>query len=345
MIKQILVISGIIAILMFSGCDFLKKDEPEIKEIQAKGATYIETSKVIKKDIYSYIKYAGKLEAVNIVDVVPNLSGVVEKILIKEGDFVEKGKLLAILDSTQVKQAKIQYDNIKKTYERMSVLKNKGSLEQSKFDGVETGYKAAKSGYEFLLKHTNIHAPISGIVSYISVKESETFSPAAPTAIGKPCLLRLIDLDKMKAKINVSDKNINLIKLKQRVIIGVDSNPEEEFYGKISFISPQADMMSGTFSCEIEVNNKEHFLKHFQFARIKILTDVSPNTLVIPQNALIKSDIVFVVENDLTQKRIVTTGIQNEYEIEILSGISENEIIAVKGNVGLKDNLSVQSIK
>jgi RND family efflux transporter MFP subunit len=227
----------------------------------------------------------------------------------------------------------------------MKELKNKGSLEQSKFDEVETGYNAAKTGYDFLLKHTNVRAPISGIVSYISVKENETFSPAAPTALGKPCLFRLINLDKMEAKINVSDKDITRIKTGQKVIVETDSNPEEEFSGKISFISPQADMMSGTFICEIEITNREHLLKHYQFARIKILTNISKNTLVIPQNALIKSGIVFVVENDIIKKRIVTTGIQNEYEIEVLSGISENEVIAIRGNVGLKDKLPVQSIK
>ena len=344
MFKKSLIILSAIAILMSFGCNS-KNEKTDEEKITGKGAVYVETAKVIKKNMYSYIEYAGKLEAVNIVDVVPNISAVVEYIPVKEGDFVKKGELLAVLDSTQFKQAKLQYENIKKTYERMKELKEKGSLEQSKFDEVETGYKAAKTGYEFLLKHTNVHAPISGIISYISVKENETFSPAAPTALGKPCLFRLINLDKMEAKINISDKDVTLIRVGQKVVVQTDSNPEEEFSGKISFISPQADMMSGTFLCEIEIDNREHLLKHFQFARIKILTYISQNTLVIPQNALIDSDIVFVIENEVTQQRKVTTGIQNEYEIEILSGITENEIVAIRGNVGLKDNLPVQSVK
>ena len=344
MFKKILLILTAITILISFGCSS-KKENTDEEKITGKGAVYVETAKVIKKDIYSYIEYAGKLEAVNIVDVVPNISAIVEDILVKEGDFVEKGKLLAILDSTQLKQAQLKFENVKKTYARMKELKNKGSLEQSKFDEVETGYKAAKTGYEFLLKHTNVRAPISGIISYISVKENETFSPAAPTVLGKPCLFRLINLDKMKAKINVSDKDITYIKIGQRVLIKIDSNPDDEFIGKVSFVSPQADRLSGTFLCKIEINNKEHLLKHLQFARIKILTNISKNTLVIPQNALINSDIVFVIENNIAQKRTVTTGIQNEYEIEILSGISENEVVAIRGNVGLKDNLPVQSIK
>ena len=344
MLKRTLLIITAITILVCFGCSS-KKENTDDEKITGKGAVYVETAKVIKKDMYSYIEYAGKLEAVNIVDIVPNISAVVEDILVKEGAFVKEGDLLAILDSTQFKQAKLQFENIKKTYERMNELKNKGSLEQSKFDEIETGYKAAKTGYEFLLKHTNVRAPISGIISYISVKENETFSPAAPTALGKPCLFRLINLDKIKAKIYVSDKDITSIKLGQNIIIETDSNPEEKISGKISFVSPQADMMSGTFLCEIKIDNKEHLLKHFQFARIKVLTDISRNTLVIPQNAVINSNIVFVIENRVTQERTVTTGIQNEYEIEILSGISENEIVAVRGNTGLKDNLPVQSIK
>jgi RND family efflux transporter MFP subunit len=344
MLKRTLLIITAMGLLISFGCNSRKEDTDE-KEITGKGAVYIETAKVIKKDIYSYIEYAGQLEAVKIVDVVPNISAVVETILVKEGDFVKEDELLAVMDSTQLKQAKLQFENLKKTYERMEELKNKGSLEQSKFDEVETGYKIAKTGFEFLQKHTNVRAPISGIISYISVKENETFSPAAPTALGKPCLFRLINLHKMKANINISDKDITSIKVGQKVIVETDSNPEEEFFGKISFVSPQADRMAGTFLCEIEVNNNEHLLKHFQFARIKILTDVSANTLVIPQNALVNSEIVFVIENDIAQERTVATGIQNEYEIEILSGISENEIVAIKGNIGMKDNLPVQSIK
>ncbi|MCK4979755.1 MAG: efflux RND transporter periplasmic adaptor subunit, partial [Candidatus Delongbacteria bacterium] len=120
-----------------------------------------------------------------------------------------------------------------------------------------------------------------------------------------------------------------------KAIITVD-NSEENFIGIVSYVSPEAEMMSGTFSIEITINNDSNLLKHNQFARISLITQSSSNTIVIPQKSVLKSSYVFVAANGIAEKRKITLGIGNEYEIEIMTGIAEGEEVIVSGNIGLQ---------
>ena len=154
-------------------------------------------------------------------------------------------------------------------------------------------------------------------------------------------LLRMMNLDEIKAKIQVSDVDINNIKKGQKVILKVNSS-DEEFTGRISFISPEADMMSGTFNVEIAVKNRDNILKHNQFARIKVLTKTSENTIIVPQQAILDANHIFIIENDKAVKKYVTLGLENEYEIEIKEGLQDGETVIIRGNIGLSEGDKVE---
>jgi len=102
--------------------------------------------------------------------------------------------------------------------------------------------------------------------------------------------------------------------------------------------------MSGTFACEITVNNSENKLKPNQFARVKIVLAEEKDALVVPQSAIVKDNTVFIVKNNKAEKRIVNLGIQNENEVQILSGINEREIVITNGNIAIENGTIVETI-
>ncbi len=326
MYRKIFILISLV-LLILVGC----QDKEVVKEDNGfSGKRNVKTVAARMGEINTYLKYSGKIEAETIANASPSMSGKVEKLFVKEGDHVKVGDLLVKLDETQLEQTRIQFENAEQNYLRMQKLLESDAIDKQTFDEVKTGYNIVKSTYEFMLDNIEMKAPISGIVTYIYKKEGEKFD-----SMMDPFLIRIVNSSKFKAKLQVSDKDINKLKKGQKAIVTID-NSDEEFYGLVSYVSPEAEMMSGTFPIEISINNDSNLLKHNQFARIDLITQSSSNTIIIPQESVLKSSYVFVAANGIAEKREVTLGIGNEEEIEIKSGITKGEEVIISGNIGLQ---------
>jgi len=332
-----------LAFIFSVGCNKRENVKDENTVINFEHSTYVKVTSAERKNIINYLEFSGVFFSETSADIAPDLSGKVLKYYVTKGDFVQENDLLAIMDSTQYVQAKIQYENAKKSYQRMLELKKKGSIDEQTFDQVETGYKAAKTAYRFMEKNKEIRAPFSGYITAKLKNEGEVFSQMAMGPTG-PAILRLVNIESLKLRIQIPDKDLPQIQKGQKAIISTDSYPEREFIGKVSFVSQEADMMSGTFACEITVNNSENKLKPNQFARVKIVLAEEKDALVVPQSAIVKDNTVFIVKNNKAEKRIVNLGIQNENEVQILSGINEREIVITNGNIAIENGTIVEII-
>jgi len=326
--KKYLVILGLSLLALFACQPKLKED---VKEEIVFGERYVEVAEVLQKDVSSYLNFSGKIKADGSVSVSPSISGTIIEMLVDTGDYVKKGRILARLESTQLDQAEIQYDNLKKNYERMSELRKSDSVNQQSFDEVKTAYLAAKSGYEFMKKNTEVRAPVNGIISKLYADENEYFD-----MMMDPYLLRIMNQDEIKVEFQVSDIDVAELKKGMKVVVTVDTYKNELFPATLVFVSPEADMMSGSYSCEASLNPTDLKLRNMQFARIKVLTETSQNTLSLPPNAVIDNEYVFVAENGKSRKAEVKLGLVNPEEIEVLSGVSSGELVIVKGNSGMK---------
>ncbi len=335
--KTILLIITLI-ILSLSACS--QKQESELETIAA-GKNYVEVTEVEIKDIEETLTYSGTLEAAKAAFIGPELSMKIKDLLVDEGDVVTKGQLLAVMDNTQLKQAEAQFDVANKSYERMKTLKNSGSVDKQTFDQIESAYKTAQSAYEFIKNNTQIVAPFDGIITLRTKEEGESFSPMLPGAHGDPALFRIVNLDMLNMNLNISDVDINRVKKGQKAYIFVDSEPGKAFVGTVSFVSPEADIMSGTFPCEITISNKDHVLKPNQYAVTDIVIHTSHKTLVIPKEALIDEGIVVVVKNSVALKKNIETGLSNEKEIEVISGLHGGDLVIINGAIGLADESNV----
>lgn len=332
MYRKIFILISLV-LLILVGCQD-KEVEKEESGFSGKRNVKVVTAKI--GEINEYLKYSGKVEAVTIANASPSMSGKIEKLFVKEGDSVEVDDLLVKLDQTQLEQTRIQFENAEKNYLRMQKLLESDAIDKQTFDEVETGYNIVKTSYEFMLDNIEMKAPISGIVTYIYKKEGEKFD-----SMMDPFLIRIVNSNKFKAKLQVSDKDINLLKQGQKAIITVD-NTEDKFMGYVSYVSPEAEMMSGTFPIEISINNDSNLLRHNQFARIDLITKSVSNTIVIPQESILRSSYVYVADNGIAKEREVQLGIGNEYEIEILNGIADGEKVIISGNIGLQDGDKIE---
>lgn len=336
MLKKTIIVS-LIMILSITACS--KKTEENSENGTFTDSRNVKTVTAELKSISSYIEFSGKLEANETANLSPALSGRVEHIIVEEGNTVQKDDLLLKLDETQLNQAKTQFANAEKNYQRMQELMNTGSIDAATFDEIKTAYKLAETNLKYLTDNTYIRAPINGTITSIYKKEGESYD-----SMMDPYLIRMVNLNQIKAKFQVSDADIDLVKIDQEVILNVNSC-EQYFSGKVIFISPEADPLSGTFQVESSVTNQDNLLRNNQFARIKLLLKTSPDTIVLPQTALLNENLVFTVEAGKADLNSVEKGIENEYFIEILSGIHAGDIVITEGNVGLSEGDKVAIIE
>ncbi|MCK4359526.1 MAG: efflux RND transporter periplasmic adaptor subunit [Candidatus Cloacimonetes bacterium] len=321
------------SLIILTACS--KKEEAK-SEVEFTGKNYVKVALAEQKNIEEFLLFTGQLQAVQEAYIGSGMSLRIKDILVEEGDIVNESDLLLLMDDAQLKQAEAQFVSAEKDYNRMKALKEKGSISDQAFDQVEAGYKTAKAGYEFLKNNTEIRAPFSGIISAKFKKSGEEFTPMMGGAI-----LKLININELKIKVCISDKDINLIKKGQKAKVSVDTYPDETFIGIVNYVSPEADKMSGTFPCEILIDNKNGRLKPGQYGKVKIIIAERKSAVVLPQNAVVNDNEIFVVENGRAIKRTVILGLQNEGEIEVVKGILAGDTIVISGNVGLKDGALV----
>ncbi len=330
----------LVNVLIFSFIACQKKKEKRVV-YKENHAVLVSVTTVNKKTLMKTIDFSGTVFSKNSANIAPSVSGNIAKVLVKEGDYVHKNQLVAIMDNPQYFQAKAQFESAKKSFERMSDLKEKGSIPLESFDKVEAGYKAAKAGYEFMAKNYEIRSPISGFVVKKYKNSGELYSMMA-MGPGGPAILRVVNTNFMRVKFDVSDRDISKLKIGQKALVFVDSFPNKSFVGKLVYISKEADLLSGKFSCELLVKNPKNELKSNQFARISLVLKEKNGVLVIPKDAfLMDKDAVFVVKNNVAKRKNVVVGLKTKKELEVVSGLNANDVVIVNGNVGLLDNSKV----
>ena len=196
----------------------------------------------------------------------------------------------------------------------------------------EIGLENAKDD----LMKTEILAPFGGTVVDIGVKEKDelsSFDYSSKTAV------HLVDTRTVKMEGVVDEIDIYQVEVGQEVSVVVDAMPDEEFSGKVTFISPFGTEAAGVveFAVTIELDPTEIELKGGLTATADIVVQKSEDVLLIPYQAVKESpegwwvEVVVDEATGETEKRQVVLGTYNEYFYEVISGLDEGEKVIVEG--------------
>ena len=190
-----------------------------------------------------------------------------------------------------------------------------------------------------------IKSPITGIVSKRYLDLGGKASPAAP-------LFDIVDMETVKAVINVLESDLSEISLKDKALVQVDMLAEP-MSGEISLISPVIERSKRAAKVEVTIDNTKMNMKPGMFAKVRIPTEVNDNAILVPSSAVIINNQeatgdVIVVENGIIKHRQVQLGLAKEDVIEITNGLIEGELVVNVGQQSLKEGEKVavvQSVK
>ncbi len=185
----------------------------------------------------------------------------------------------------------------------------------------------------FKYKPSPVLSPIAGVVGRVYPDKGETVSPSVPIA-------EILNMDTVKVKVNVGERDLPKIKESQICQVKIDAYPDETFEGKVITVSPVVDTSSRTALIELEIPNQDYRLKPGMFARIWIIVKEQPSVLCISRDAVLREDsstfAMVADKNNKIHKRKITLGIAENNKLEVLEGLTENEVVITLGKERLK---------
>lgn len=294
------------------------------------------------------LSYSGTAKANREANLGTAIPGRVEKIYFNEGDNVHKGELIAELSSELYLQALVERNTLEKDYERVSRLREKGSISQQDFDHVKAKYEASKAKTQMMRKNTEIRAPFSGTIVDYMVNEGENFlfSPSLKAGYSMTSgVVKLMQLDILKVEIDVNEKDIAKIKENQKAEIFFDAYPEKKYGGKITKIEPILSTMTRTAKAEITIKNSDHLIKPGMYAKVNLILP-EQDAIFVPLEAIYRqtgtgNDFVFEIKNNQAH-RIAVTRLYTINDQVAVSGIKKGITIAVGGKNKLNEASKVE---
>ncbi len=303
----------------------------------------IDVAVVAQRDIADYIETNGTLEAENDVDIVARIGGPVVELKGEEGMFVREGDLLARIDpepaEAQLELLRVTLEEARLALERANATLASGILSQEAYDQAVSRHETAKAqirSQEIQLEYTEIRAPFSGQIVERAIKFAENISV-------NQRLFRLSDFDPLLCPIQVPEKDLPSLRLRQSAYVTVDSYPDRKFNASVLRISPVVESATGTVKVTLSVQG-ENVLRPGMFASVFLEVDRRSGSLVIPKRALVLEsigDTVYVFDDGVARRREVELGFAEADSVEVTSGLEEGERVIVVGQDSVSDGTAV----
>lgn len=341
--KIILIITILILFFLQSACSS-SKDKASIEKPVA-----VEVKEIQAINLPVDVETTGRLSPNREVTLMAEVSGAVKTYFADMGDSVEKNQALVKINpvdyqlalneaKANLASAQAQLDLAKKSYERSKILLPRDVISKDTFEKSESQYKAALAGINRVkamvdiaqerLKKTIIRAPFPGLVAARMVEVGQTIGAGQP-------VMNIIDLELMRIKISLSEKDYIRLDQNDPVSVSVDTFPQNSLNSRIDLIGVKADPRTSTFDVEILVDNPELILKAGLTARVRITTDIISNAILIPQSTILyreNSQEVFIVGADnKAQRRILLLGVTVGADVQVLSGLTSKDKLVITG--------------
>ena len=259
------------------------------------------------RTINQSVKISGYIEALDMIPVVPFVSGTIKAYPIKAGMKIEKGDLIAKIDDEPYKQQFLQaqagYLGVKSSFERIENLYKAGATTKQNYDSVKAQHDAIKAQYDLAalqLSYTNVTAPASGTILMAPMAVGSIGSNTQPLAV-------IADLTKLVVRLNVPEKYFDLFSQGENNLSAVIRRPGLEDYSEdticnavLETISPYIQPESKTFQVVFSLQDKmERFLPGM-YIEVIVTYSTREDILTLPLKVL-KIDGSCYIYNEETQ--------------------------------------------
>lgn len=343
------------------------------KDSNSKSVEDFKTAEPFYTSINTKTVATGKLNPEEEVELKPQISGIIDKIMIEEGDIVKKGDVIAKIRvvpneqslvgaSGQISTAKLAYNNAKIVYDRNKSLFDKGVISRQDFENGELTLnqanetlRQAQNNYQIIRKgslsgggsaNTNIVALIPGTILEIPVREGDQVIESNNFNAGTT-IATIADMSKMIFEGKVDEAEVGKLEEGKEIKVILGAINEKEFPAKLTFVAPKGQEENGavqfTIKADVKVEQSTKIRAGYS-ANAEIEMESKDSVLVIKEsllqfNRITEKPFVEIETGDgKYKKKNVELGLSDGINVEITEGVKEGDKIKVWNKASKEDN-------
>lgn len=354
-------------------------------------AVRVEVANVVQmypSQTYTQLNASGYVVAQRKAAVASKVTGLLVSLTVEEGSRVKKGQVIARLENEDVKAAKKQADanlnvarfNLEQTKAELrdatlSFNRNKELLahdfvSQAEYDAAEARYKRAIAGVDAAeaavkaneavlqganvsVEYTLIRAPFDAVVLTKNADVGDIVTPIGAAAEAKAAVVTIADMNSLQVEVDVSESNLEKVKVGQPCEIQLDALPDSRFRGEVHMIVPTADRTKATVMVKVRFMDKDDRILPEMSAKVAFLSrsvkseEQKPRTVINPAAVLIRKgkNVVFIVKGNRVVETSITLGSNLGDMVEVLDGVKAGDRVVMKTPEKLKDGTRIKVIE
>jgi RND family efflux transporter MFP subunit len=346
-------LASVVLGVMFVGCS------SERQSVSTAPETVSNVSIVLAQtaSISDVVEAVGTLRAAETSQLAPQMMGNIVEIRVREGDHVQRGQVLAVIDDAQPRAAldratasdlaaqqeitasESDFTLAEATFKRYQTLYDRKSVSPQEFDEIKARYQAAQARREMArageaqakaalqqahtaLGYTHIVAPFDGLVTEKRADIGMLASPGMP-------IFTVEDLRRYRLETTVNETDLLYVRQGQQVSVSIDAFGDVELKGKVIEIVPAVDPASRSFLVKVELPS-DPGLRSGLFGRAQF-TRGARTALLIPRTAIVErgqlQGIYVVDQNRIAGLRYITLGKPSAQQVEVLAGLQAGEML------------------
>jgi membrane fusion protein, multidrug efflux system len=333
----------LLALLVSGAC---KGNEGNAATAGGRPPASVEVALAERDTVVETIVATGQIEAVQAIELRPDVEGRITAILVEEGRIVSRGMPLFRIDDAELKlhvaRAEAERDLARQSLDRTRQLLVSNASTPTEMERVEATARSTQASLELLqlrLERSTVRAPFSGVVGRRLVSLGDYVNSGTR-------LLQLQTFDPQRAVLSVPERFAERLAIGQRVGFYVAALPGREFSGVVEFVDPMVQLPSRTITIKARVSNPRRELQSGMFIEARLATATRPNSIIIPEDAVLSlqgAQVVWVIVDGKAQRREVTLGVRTPGFVEVMNGIAADEQVVVGGAERLSPDAPVNA--
>ncbi len=273
---------------------------------------------------------------------------------------LKAARAAALAAENQAGLAEINLNKAQRTYEQMKTLFEAGAVSENQMNDTQASLDTAQTQYQnasgpaltqvqaaidaaqanvmnlnIQLENATIRSPISGVLAARNIDVGEVLSPGVS-------VISIIDNSVLKLKTTINQETLALLTVGDQMDITIDGYPEKKWQGTVSCIGPLAVSTGEVFPLEITIDNDSNLIAGLS---AHAFINTKTKGIIIPSSSIIQDQgesCVFVVKDQIANRRVIITGLSNDQATQILTGIDEGEQVAITNGHALVDKTPVE---
>ncbi|HEY7679090.1 MAG TPA: efflux RND transporter periplasmic adaptor subunit [Terriglobia bacterium] len=333
----------------------------------------MEVGDVTEGVIREQLSLVGSLKPKEQVEVVPKITGKVERVIVEVGDAVQQGQLIAELEGAELgqqvlraeaslnvaqatlAQRQAELENARAEEARAAQLMAEGLVSLQAQQTVQTRARVVESQLKLAeaqirqaeadlaelkirQQQTQVVSPLTGWVARRYVDPGALVNPNTP-------VVSVLRLSSMITEVRVPEEHLGKLRAGNRAVVAIDALGGQTFEGRVARISPMLDAATRSGSVAVEISNPGGLLKAEMSARIQMDMGTERQALLVPRDAVVvrgQQTGVHVLEADRVRFQQIETGLTTDRGVEVLGGLRAGTTVVTRGSQSLQDGAVVE---